>query len=730
MRLNAGFFMLFFMCTPCFAQTPLGKTTNSPLVPLTFEEIDGPRGERILSVACAPDGTVLAGTQEHGVLRSTDNGDSWQRTAVNSGPIWPLYALSDGLIVAFQPLEDVAYPKRSISISTDYGITWPAPSDSLDRYLGHAVLRMFDDVLYSSRSGALHRSSDAGRTWVTLPARPFDPCWGDVDLQILSDSIMFAEWAGELRRTTDAGMSWQDVQMYHRHPTSMARDPLGGILVTAYDTANHERPMEVVRLNREGKQVDVLGTVSDTLTTNRTIVLSSGIMLTASNWPETGVMRSTDSCRSWHRTTLYPEHVHDFAQSADGTVFAATYGSVYRSTDDGLHWESCTNGLARSPIRSLFHDSTGVLYAGSFFSGLYRSFDDGESWVSVGADGYVAHTGYVCQSGHLFLGVNAEYPRWYYSNYSHDYLSDGYGRPGILASVDSGESWSIPDQKPRDFPTVFAQGRGLRVYGNGRDWNISDDGGLTWRFDSTLRQVRSLAWSEDGLFAVRSGAIWQKPETGEWRLFPSDQKTNALAHDGYSLLAVSDEHIARFDDLSSRWITSPLSESIWWSPTLKVLDHGISVILTGQYWFELGVDFAQNWRRVAPLHDRNMVIHDAVISRHGQLLLATNRGLMRGSYPPSGAISIPHKFRLGIPYPNPADRFVHVPYSLEESGNVRITVTSLDGREHHRLFEGYRVAGEYFARLDNYSHWYLLPGLYFINLSVNGRVQTQPIILK
>lgn len=69
----------------------------------------------------------------------------------------------------------------------------------------------------------------------------------------------------------------------------------------------------------------------------------------------------------------------------DGTVFAGTNDSVWRSTNQGGTWTQSSNGMASEVILSLAVGTnavgTKVLFAGTQKHGVFRSIDNGASWT-------------------------------------------------------------------------------------------------------------------------------------------------------------------------------------------------------------------------------------------------------------------------------------------------------------------------------------------------------------
>ena len=76
-------------------------------------------------------------------------------------------------------------------------------------------------------------------------------------------------------------------------------------------------------------------------------------------------------------------YVTSLAISSSGDVFAGTwYGGVYRSTNNGSSWTLTSNGLpfANEPGYSLAINSSGEVFAGTN-GGVYRSTDNGSRWT-------------------------------------------------------------------------------------------------------------------------------------------------------------------------------------------------------------------------------------------------------------------------------------------------------------------------------------------------------------
>ncbi|OQW34697.1 MAG: hypothetical protein A4E19_17400 [Nitrospira sp. SG-bin1] len=72
--------------------------------------------------------------------------------------------------------------------------------------------------------------------------------------------------------------------------------------------------------------------------------------------------------------------------NAKGVLYAGSFGhGVFRTADRGMTWAQVGGGITDPFILSLASTKDGTLYAGTFRGGVFRSQDDGKSWQSVNA---------------------------------------------------------------------------------------------------------------------------------------------------------------------------------------------------------------------------------------------------------------------------------------------------------------------------------------------------------
>jgi photosystem II stability/assembly factor-like uncharacterized protein len=166
-------------------------------------------------------------------------------------------------------------------------------------------------------------------------------------------------------------------------------------------------------------------------------------------------------------------------------------GGVCLSTDFGATWKPSNTGLPVAPVVSVVLDPKSpkgrrTLYASVFGMGVYRSTDDGRSWVRKSQGLGSAANLRVCRlqlhpDGTLFALVTA-------MRQGGTYLADGVG---LYRSRDGAENWQLinasqPLLWPKDFTVDAKDSRILYVgaadAGGKQEGGLyrTTDGGVTW----------------------------------------------------------------------------------------------------------------------------------------------------------------------------------------------------------------------------------------------------------
>jgi len=254
------------------------------------------------------------------------------------GPYWiPLLAA---------PATNVAIGGGSLYVNTSRGmlrapLATLAPFTALGPLPGApaAVRGLAADpntgVLYAASDG-VWRSGDAGASWQTSDAVPFD----DVDELFLANGAFYAIKAGALLKSAD-GKTWQQI--------------LAGVHAFAFDAnvlyAGTARGL-LVSLDGGAtwKTLDAAETTAIAVAPSR-----SSTLYRSAN----GLQRSDDGGATWHAVES-PVAVHHIAVDprAESSLWIAGEGTLWHSADGGRTWEEQTGNLPAA-VEQLLVDRDG-----------------------------------------------------------------------------------------------------------------------------------------------------------------------------------------------------------------------------------------------------------------------------------------------------------------------------------------------------------------------------------
>jgi photosystem II stability/assembly factor-like uncharacterized protein len=296
----------------------------------------------INAIIAQPDGGILLGTEEAGVLKSEDRGRTW--VASNNGfserfvnkLLWD--DAGQRLICAVWG----ATRYGGVFVSPGVGGRWIRLGNGLD---GRQVLSLAlqgSTILAGTDDGIFERSPDA-TTWT-----PLGTLIGDkeshprvTELLVLRSGPVLAATSNGVLRSTDDGRTW----------TRLIGDD------EVFDVAD----------SRDGKELVVAATKS-------------------------GFYRSQDGGETWKQVSPpldVTPHAIAFVPSSERTLFATTSGGLYRSEDRGANWERVNGGLPHSDLTGIAVNPDGrTVYVSDFtWGGIFRSVDSGVTWSRMPTDG-------------------------------------------------------------------------------------------------------------------------------------------------------------------------------------------------------------------------------------------------------------------------------------------------------------------------------------------------------
>lgn len=237
-----------------------------------------------------------------------------------------------------------------------------------------------EDVIYAGDNAVLYKSKDDGDSW------DFVHDWSSVGVEITSivfnDSgdVFVGVWGGPgVFRSTDDGVTWLEpndtIPYVNRVAVGLNGDVIAATMNGVYISTNDGYDWEL-RDNGFPEPTIIMSIFVDDIN-NYFAGTYSG---------QDAIYKSTDLGMSWYASgpPIYWFAIASIINNSSNTLFASSFDAmgVHRSTDNGYTWEFFTSGI---PITSqdiaLISNESDQIFAGSSNFGVYISVDNGETWT-------------------------------------------------------------------------------------------------------------------------------------------------------------------------------------------------------------------------------------------------------------------------------------------------------------------------------------------------------------
>ena len=262
-----------------------------------------------------------------------------------------------------------------------------------------------------------------------------------------------------------------------------------------------------------------------------------------------GILRSTDRGNSWTLIDSTFWGVTSIAVSARGQVFVGVeFSGVYRTADDGLSWLQVNNGLMDLVVESIATNGSDTVYCGTR-TALFRPTDSGANWLRI----------VLCEQ--QFYGIIG---RAFSVGPAGDVLFAG---DSLVRSTDGGDTWRSAGVNGVFMPVIARNSTGHIFVGHSEGLYRSTNDGKTWApIDQglTSRRVNAICFNSSGYIFV--GGAW-RIGNGVFRSTNNGDTWTRLV-EGYcgtsvyefaslrsgSVLALSDGGSFRTTDKGSSWL--------------------------------------------------------------------------------------------------------------------------------------------------------------------------------
>ena len=440
------------------------------------------------------------------------------------------------------------------------------------------------------------------------------------------------------------------------------------------------------------------------------------------------VLTSSLSAQNFWQSTAIPglaKAVNVIAVDGSNYVYAGTNGKgLFRSTDNGTTWlridKSATDSI--SYVYALgVHGST--IWAGTYGGVVRRSTNSGTSWTSYTLD---ATLGSIITSVTFIDTVN---------------VLVGSAVSGVFVSSKNATTWTqiIPDTSNNgstvNIFSMISDSHGLLYLGTYGDGAYrSTNSGNSWGPDSGLagKRVNSFALNPlGGLFAATDFGVYKDTLLVD-SLFKSDGSFLRL-DSARSWVNVQDTLISHGDSLLNLNFASSIVSTPSGHLIVGTEGYGTTAAARGVF---RSTDLGKSWQQVNTGMG-NLVVRTVALDSTGYVYCGTLNGTVFRSTQPEemGAIAPPKQkiipaspkaYVLEQNYPNPFNPSTNIPFSMPVNGHASIKIYNTLGQEVATVLDQEMPAGQHTVRWDASA---VPSGMYFYRFQSSNFSQAGKLIL-
>lgn len=452
--------------------------------------VNGGGAQTALAINPLSPNIVYATMDNGGIVKSTDYGDTWQTVNNNIGRT----NLAD---IKLDPLNpDVLYVTASLGHgrgqgelyrSLDGGAHWEFITSAfgVERQpssRGVVILPQdadgdrISDVIYvgawagneGSDKGGIWKSSDEGATWQQIGRVDGDSDllkWASVWVlrnDPSNSNVLYAgmhvyansDAPGGIFKSTDGGLNWTGITNGIPVPnvSDIAVSPDGRTLYAATNTRYSPEPGAGIYRSADGGNTwtPVNHGLEKTSLKFQVLLMDKDDPNVLYTGPFGGVgktmYKTTDGGGHWYRTRFdnsgwWKEsfsHAWAIAEGADSRLYVSTWSGIYRSDDDGETWLARSQGLGDIQVFDIALDpqNPSIVYLGLADRGPWKSTDGGHTWSQI-QKGY--YEPYDASSGSV--AAFAISPSQSDVIYSAVHGAAGHTLMGVNKTVSGGHRW-------------------------------------------------------------------------------------------------------------------------------------------------------------------------------------------------------------------------------------------------------------------------------------------------
>ncbi len=246
----------------------------------------------------------------------------------------------------------------------------------------------------------------------------------------------------------------------------------------------------------------------------------------------------------WEKTAGPPGIQTNVIFKADNIVYAGTETQgVYKSTDNGLSWVAANAGIERTSIDDLIVSGPNLLAAAKAdcptLLNVFKSTDSGVTWTTTTGLGGEIVRSFAIKDNSIYAGVSA-LP----------------GRSGVARSTDNGNTWQDVASPIETGGESIVSDNAIIVAEFNFIWRSTDDG-ASWDVveQFALTGISSFARAGTKLFAAATTGFHTSTDNGAtWNFEPFSNGAYSFSAVGSTIYLGSNSKVFKSTDLGTTWI--------------------------------------------------------------------------------------------------------------------------------------------------------------------------------
>jgi len=270
-------------------------------------------------------------------------------------------------------------------------------------------------------------------------------------------------------------------------------------------------------------------------------LVAAGMFLLLGNWQTIQAGEEP-----WEKTKGPPGLQVTVIYKSNSIVYAgtATQG-VYKSTDDGVTWVAANSGIELTQVHDLIASGGNLLAATSSRSfvcpaanNVFKSTDNGSTWSPT--------SGLSAQIVNSFA-LKGSFVYAVFANLSAS---------GVFRSSDNGDTWQSVASPIDKGDKIFVSDNAILVASDNFIWrSLSDGASWTLVEQFALTGISSFARAGTKLFATGTTVIWTSLDNGgSWTFSPFSDGAFSLSSNGSTIYLGSGSKVFKSTDTGETWI--------------------------------------------------------------------------------------------------------------------------------------------------------------------------------